>query len=131
MSTREKTQDDFDLERFIDMFDTALTSKDERVINALRSLLMIVTLTAPESDGRAENQIGPLRQIFQDMRELSKRIRSLEDTEMKRMYEYEQAKKYRSMPRDYWDDKYTLREEEYHRIAKLLNQPSQLAKKEI
>lgn len=131
MSMREKTQDDFDLERFIDMFDTALTSKDERVINALRSLLMIVTLTAPENDRKAENQIGPLRQIFHDMRELNKRVRSLEDTEMKRMYEYDQAKKYKQYPKDYWDDKYTLREEEYYRIAKLFNQPSQLAKKEI
>ena len=42
---REKDQADFDLERFIEMFDEALTSNDERVINALRSLMMMVILT--------------------------------------------------------------------------------------
>ena len=46
-AAREKDQADFDLERFIDMFDEAVNSRDPRVVNALRSLMMIVTLTRP------------------------------------------------------------------------------------
>ena len=38
---------EIDLEQLFEMIDTALTSKDERVQNALRSLFMIVALTAP------------------------------------------------------------------------------------
>jgi hypothetical protein len=44
MSSREKDQADFDLDRFIDMFDEALTSKDDRVVNALRQLMMMVII---------------------------------------------------------------------------------------
>jgi len=69
-------QADYDLERAIALFDDALTSKDERVINALRSLLMIVTLTAPESNETAE--MGPLRSMQADLYELNKRVRKLE-----------------------------------------------------
>ena len=40
-----KEQADFDLERVMDLFDTALTSNDQRVQSALRQLLTIVALT--------------------------------------------------------------------------------------
>lgn len=126
MSTRENTQEDFDLKRFIEMFDAALTSKDERVINALRSLLMIVTLTAPENDVPV---YGPLQRLFDDVYKLSRRIDDLVQEQNRYEYERKYAEKYGR--RDWTDDKYTLREEEYNRIAKLINQPSQLAKKEI
>ena len=46
-AAREKDSADFDLERFVDMFDEALTSQDPRVMDSLRSLMMIVTLTRP------------------------------------------------------------------------------------
>lgn len=78
MSTHIPTQADFDLERVMDMFDQALTSKDERVINALRSLLMIVTLTAPEGEDDVHGRSGPFRQLQEDIRNLSRRVGELE-----------------------------------------------------
>lgn len=74
-AAREKDQADFDLERFIDMFDEALTSNDERVINALRSLMMMVILTKPE--GR-KDAIGPLRQVLNDQNQIIRRLERME-----------------------------------------------------
>lgn len=89
MSTgRLKEQADFDLERFIEMFDEALTSEDERVINALRSLMMMVILTKPEVDDGIK--IGPLRQMFDDLHNINRRMHSLEDTI--RQMEYNQRR---------------------------------------
>lgn len=79
-SAREKLQSDFDLERFIEMFDEALTSNDERVINALRQLMMMVILTKPEvrNEGHDMNR-GPLRQLFEDMHNLNRRLGRAEE----------------------------------------------------
>ena len=78
---REPDQADFDLERFIDMFDEALSSKDERVINALRSLMMIVTLTRPESrNPMRDRQLGPLRRLHEDVNHLNRRLNEVEDS---------------------------------------------------
>ena len=77
MSTvRDLQQSDFDLERVITMLDEALTSKDERVQDALRQLLVIVTLTKTQEDGRMaiERSHGPLRQMQQDISDLNRRI---------------------------------------------------------
>ena len=79
-AAREPDQADFDLERFIDMFDEAMSSKDERVISALRNLLMIVTLTRPEVRERQSRNAGPLRRLFEDMHHLNRRLYDLEDT---------------------------------------------------
>lgn len=77
---REKTQADFDLERVVDLLDDALMSKDERVMNALRQLLMIVTLTAPEhSQGPMNKDVGPFRQLQESITNLHRRISSLEE----------------------------------------------------
>ena len=79
-AAREKGPADFDLERFIDMFDEALTSKDERVVNALRSLMMMVILTKPETrNPTGDRNNGPLRQLFEDMNNLNRRIQRMED----------------------------------------------------
>jgi len=80
-AAREKDQADFDLERFVDMFDEALTSQDPRVMNALRSLMMIVALTRPESrdGGLHDRNHGPLRRLYEDVNHLNKRLHSLED----------------------------------------------------
>lgn len=75
---REKTQADFDMDRFIKLMDQALTSKDPRVKDALRSLLMIVALTDPEPEAR-EEELGPLRQMVEDMWNLNRRLRAVED----------------------------------------------------
>ena len=77
---REMDQADFDLERFVNMFDEALTSQDPRVIDALRSLMMIVTLTRPESRSNLEDRhSGPLRRLFEDMNDLNRRMHRMED----------------------------------------------------
>lgn len=81
-AVREKDQADFDLERFIDMFDEALTSQDPRVTETLRSLLMIVALTRPETHSRPDidRQTGPLRRMAEDVRQAHRRIGDLEET---------------------------------------------------
>lgn len=80
-AVRDPDQADFDLERFIEMFDEALTSQDPRVINALRSLMMIVTLTRPEGrdNGIHDRNAGPLRRLYDDMNHLNRRLSRLED----------------------------------------------------
>jgi len=90
-AARMKDQDDFDLDRFVDMFDQALTSRDERVTNALRSLMMMVILTAPET---GQKVIGPLRRVLDDQNNIIRRLDRLE-MEMKRDHHYaEQKDKY-------------------------------------
>lgn len=78
-AAREPDQADFDLERFIDMFDEAVTSQDPRVINALRSLMMMVTLTRPESRNQSiDRDRGPLRRLFEDVNHLNNRLHRVE-----------------------------------------------------
>ena len=76
-ASREKDSADFDLDRFINMFDEALTSQDPRVIDALRGLLMIVTLTRPEAKTSIER--GPLRRLVDDVTNLNKRLGAVEN----------------------------------------------------
>jgi len=79
-AAREPDQADFDLERFIDMFDTAMTSEDPRVVETLRKLLMIVALTQPEiSSVEHDRQRGPLRRMFDDMNNLNRRMHDMEE----------------------------------------------------
>lgn len=80
MGSREKDQADFDLERFIDMFDTAMTSSDPRVVETLRKLMMIVALTAPETGNtKHDRQAGPLRRLFEDVHHINRRMHEMED----------------------------------------------------
>lgn len=82
MAFREKDQADFDLERFIGMFDEAMTSNDPRVKNALRQLMMMVILTDTgdqESGMSLTRQSGPLRQMYDDVRTLNSRLSQLDD----------------------------------------------------
>ena len=80
-AAREKDQADFDLERFVDMFDEALISQDPRVMNALRGLMMMVTLTRPESrdSGLHDRNHGPLRRLYEDVNHLNSRLHRLEE----------------------------------------------------
>lgn len=79
-AAREKDEADYDLERFVEMFDQAMTSSDPRVKNALRQLMMMVILTDTSSDHEAGMRAshGPLRRLQEDMREQFKWIRRLE-----------------------------------------------------
>ena len=76
-----KEQADFDLERVMDLFDTALTSDDQRVQSALRQLLTIVALRQTQEDGKSliASRNGPLRQMQEDMRDLSRAINRLQE----------------------------------------------------
>lgn len=77
---REKDQADFDLERFVDMFDEAMTSSDPRVVETLRKLMMIVAMTRPEDQHQfTDRKTGPLRQMYDDVRVAHRRISDLED----------------------------------------------------
>lgn len=71
MSNKSQT----DLEQLIDIVDKALTSKDERVVNALRSLMMITLLT--NVDDKSDS-VGPLRQLFESMDNLRRRMSEME-----------------------------------------------------
>ena len=77
--SRETDQAEFDLERFIDMFDEALTSQDPRVMDALRGLMMMVLLTRPEIKTEHSRNHGPLRRLFEDMNHLNRRMHDMED----------------------------------------------------
>ena len=105
-AAREPDQADFDLERFIDMFDEALTSQDPRVMKTLRDLMMIVTLTRPENrdSGLRDRNAGPLRRLYEDMNHLNRRLHDVEDNirRMQRPAMEERAYRWEA------EDKYTM-----------------------
>ena len=110
-AAREKDSADYDLERFAEMFDQALTSDDPRVKNALRQLMMMVILT-DEGDHEAKQRAshGPLRRLQEDMREQFRWIKRLEqeiESLKRQMASTHGLGGYRSegLPRDY-DIKY-------------------------
>jgi hypothetical protein len=76
MAFREKDQADFDLETFVDLFDTAMTSDNPAVKKALKNLILISTLVDANSDHGLRQ--GPLRRLVQDMKHLSNRVSNLE-----------------------------------------------------
>jgi hypothetical protein len=98
-AARDPDQSDFDFERFINMFDEALTSRDPRVIDALRGLMMMVTLTRSETrDVMEDRRTGPLRRLVEDVNALNRRIAHLENTQSRygaapaqERYEYQKA----------------------------------------
>lgn len=110
-AAREPDQADFDLERFINMFDEALTSQDPRVMNALRSLMMMVTLTRPEtSESALGSKHGPLRRLFEDLNHLNRRMHSMEDEiqQLRRHTSRMDAESEKYRYEQYPNEKYTL-----------------------
>jgi hypothetical protein len=108
---REKDAADFDLERFTEMFDRALTSDDPRVKNALRQLMMMVILTDNDDhEGRARAKHGPLRRMQEDMRDHGRWIqrleREIENLKKQMMYNETQSesgfKAQGVSPSEYW-----------------------------
>jgi hypothetical protein len=78
MPSREKNQSDFDLETFVDLFDTALSSNNPAVQKALKNLLLITTMV--QSELSPEQRIkGPLRQVVDDIQNLNRRLGRLEN----------------------------------------------------
>jgi hypothetical protein len=98
-ASREKDSADFDLDRFIRMFDEALTSEDPRVIDALRGLLMIVALTRPEA--RTSIERGPLRSLVNDVTNLNRRLGDVENRVLEDRDRAISADKYRNTPKTF------------------------------
>ena len=77
MSTgRMKDQKDYDLEQIVKIIDQALESDDQRIKDALRALMTITVLCTAEHPDQAIT--GPLSRLFEDMRNLNRRLGSLE-----------------------------------------------------
>lgn len=73
---REKDQADFDLETFVDLFDTAMSSDNPAVKRALKNLILISALVdAKSNDGIRQ---GPLRRVVEDIKHLNQRLQTLE-----------------------------------------------------
>ena len=104
-AAREPDQADFDLDRFVNLFDEAMTSRDPRVVETLRNLMMIVALTRPETYEEHGRRSGPLRRLFEDVQDLNRRV-SRQDEEIRALSSdiKRTAQPYR------WEaeDKYTL-----------------------
>lgn len=131
-AAREKDQADFDLERFIDMFDQALTSRDERVVDALRSLMMMVILTKPETHGLGHDRTrGPLRQLFDDVNHLHRKVDRLEHETQRAHREFIESQWGTKTVEDWerkdksvdsnWDIKYTLGDRDAAAIKSILS----------
>lgn len=79
MSTgREKDQKDYDLEALVKVIDTALTSDNPAVQNALRGLLLISTIVSAEHPDQAVRN-GPFARLLEDYNNLARRLSRLED----------------------------------------------------
>jgi len=84
---REKDQADFDLETFVDLFDTAISSDNPAVQRALKNLLMIAAIVNAE-DPEAGMRQGPLKRVLEDQRNI---IRRLDRIESDRIYPQQPA----------------------------------------
>lgn len=77
MASREKDQADFDLEQFVDLFDTAMSSDNPAVQRALKNLLLIAAMVNAE-DAEAGMRQGPLRRVLEDQKTIIRRLNDLE-----------------------------------------------------
>lgn len=77
MGMREKDQADFDLETFVDLFDTAMSSDNPAVQRALKNLVLISAMVNAQQNPEGLRK-GPLRRIVEDMQSLSRRVGQLE-----------------------------------------------------
>jgi len=117
-AARDPDQSDFDLERFINMFDEALTSRDPRVIDALRGLMMMVTLTCSETrDVMEDRRTGPLRRLVEDVNDLHRRIVRLEENQTR--FQIKADRERYDYERSYKSD-YTMQQMPDH-LLKMLN----------
>lgn len=77
MASREKDQADFDLETFVDLFDTAMSSDNPAVQRALKNLLMIAAIVNAEDKNEAIVK-GPLRRMVEDQKNIIRRLQDVE-----------------------------------------------------
>jgi hypothetical protein len=76
MAFREKDSSDFDLDTFVDLFDTAMTSNNPAVKKAFKNLLMVASIVHPKEE-RFDK--GPLRRLVEDVQTLTRKVNSLQD----------------------------------------------------
>lgn len=77
MEMREKDQADFDLETFVDLFDTAMSSDNPAVQRALKNLVLISAIVNAQENPDSIRR-GPLRKIVDDILSIRKRLEQLE-----------------------------------------------------
>ena len=107
--SREKDAADYDLERFTELFDQAITSDDPRVKNALRQLMMMVILTdTDDHEGKRRASHGPLRQMQSDMRDCFRWIQRLESEveQLKKSISYNKLNEQVSKRGGFWPQDY-------------------------
>jgi hypothetical protein len=68
---------DFDLETFVDLFDTAMTSNNPAVKKAFKNLLMVTAIVHAKENEIVSKQ-GPLRRLVDDIQNLNRRLSDLE-----------------------------------------------------
>lgn len=85
MMSENVPDDDFDLEAFIDLFDTAMSSNNPAVQKALKNLLMISTIVNSETP-KKDQVIGPLRRMQDAMQSFNQRIAVLESRQYQTGY---------------------------------------------
>lgn len=78
MANRQQDQSDFDLETFVDLFDTAMSSDNPAVQRALKNLLMIAAIVNAE-DAEAGMRKGPLRRVIDDQNNIIRRLERVEN----------------------------------------------------
>jgi hypothetical protein len=83
MSAREKDQADFDLEAFVDLFDTAMTSDNPAVKKAFKNLMLIAAIVNSENKDEAIRQ-GPMRRLVEDHQNLIRRLNNLENENIRK-----------------------------------------------
>jgi hypothetical protein len=74
--------ENFDLENFVDLFDTAMMSDNPTVRKAFKNLMIVATLVNSENDPK----IGPLREMVKTIEDLQQRVRILEATKQYSTY---------------------------------------------
>lgn len=73
----EYTTEDIDLERFVDLFDTAMNSDNPAVQKCLKNLMLVLTLVHAETQ---DVQYGPLRKLVDDVNDLKRRLAIMESS---------------------------------------------------
>jgi|APCry1669189567_1035234.scaffolds.fasta_scaffold60644_2 hypothetical protein len=75
---REKDQADFDLERFVELFDECMTSTNPAVQKAFKNLLFVASIAHSDTKNLPATK-GPLRRLVDDIGNLNRRIERVEN----------------------------------------------------
>jgi len=67
--------EDFDLERFVELFDTAMTSNSPKIRKAFKKLMIVASLVDSENTDKV---IGPMARLVKDFELLTQRVGALE-----------------------------------------------------